>query len=147
MKFNWGAKIALMYSGFVVLILFLVFKSMKQDFQLVSDDYYQKEIKYQDVIDAGKNQSQLSAPVSIHANEANVSFDFPQEFKDKDCKGNVQFYSAVSSKWDASFPLKTEQNSMNISREKLQPTRYLVKINWESAGKKYYQEDSLNLAH
>ena len=146
MKLNWGAKIALMYGGFVVLILFLVIKSMKQDFQLVSDDYYQKEIKYQDVIDRGKNQSQLSAPITIHANEQKVTLEFPADFTDKEIKGDVQFYSSVSAKWDAKFPLKTVQNSMDINREQLQKTHYIVKINWETEGKKYYQEDSLNLA-
>lgn len=146
MKLNWGTKIALMYGGFVVLIMFLVIKSMKQDFQLVSDDYYQKEIKYQDVIDGSKNQAQLSAPIAIHANEQKVTLDFPADFTNQELKGSVQFYSSVNAKWDAKFPLKAIANSMDIDRTQLQKTRYTIKINWEAAGKKYYQEDSLNLA-
>ncbi len=147
MKFNWGTKIALLYIGFVVLMIVLVVKSMNQDFQLVSDDYYQKEIKFQDVLDGSKNQSQLSAPITIHANEKSVILDFPEDFNGKEIKGKIQFYSAVTSKWDANFDVKTNQNSMTIDRQKLHTTPYLVKVVWEVDGKKYYEQDSLNLAH
>ncbi|MBW7914094.1 MAG: FixH family protein [Taibaiella sp.] len=68
MKFGWGSRIALLYGGFVVLIAALVTGSMRQDFDLVADDYYQQEIAYQNVLDAGKNQSALSAPVRVYAN-------------------------------------------------------------------------------
>ena len=56
---NWGWKIALLFSGFVLFILFLVFKSVQQDFYLVSKDYYKQEIEYQKVIDGMKNAQLL----------------------------------------------------------------------------------------
>ena len=65
-KIGWGTKITLLYLAFVVLIVTLVTKSMHQTFDLVSGDYYNQELKYQDVIDASKNQAGLSAPVRLY---------------------------------------------------------------------------------
>ena len=145
MKMNWGTRIAMVYIGFVILMVTLVTMSMKQDFQLVSKDYYQKEITYQEVMDAGKSQSLLSQPVSFIVNEAMIGFGFPNEFIGKNINGTIEFYAAANSKWDAKFDFVSEDNQFKIIRNKLFPTRYQVKINWEMDGIKYYQESLLNL--
>ncbi len=146
LKMNWGAKIAVLYIGFVVLIATLVFLSMKQDFQLVASDYYQQEIKYQEVIDAVKNQSTLSAPVGITASKDAVTLSLPGEFTGKAVTGTVDFYAAAKSEWDASFDLSALQhNNLVVPRSRLHPTTYSVKIRWQSEGKTYYQESKLNL--
>ena len=67
-KLNWGTRITVLYLGFVALIVFLVAGSMRQSFDLVSPDYYQKELEYQSVIEAGKNQAAVSSPVKVIPN-------------------------------------------------------------------------------
>ena len=145
MKIGWGWKIAILYGGFMIIILSLVIGSTRQSFDLVSADYYGEEIAYQKVIDAGKNQASLSQPISIHANAKTVSIDFPAEFKDKALSGNVQFYSPVNSKWDKKFALTKEGNTVNIDRSQLRNTRYTLKISCKVDGKDYYQESELYL--
>jgi hypothetical protein len=41
-KISWGYKIAALYIGFVLLVLFMVFMAMQQKIELVSPDYYAK---------------------------------------------------------------------------------------------------------
>ena len=145
MKINWGWKIAILYSGFVVLILGLVIASNRQHFDLVSKDYYEEEIAYQKVIDAGKNQSALSQPLSIHANETAVTIDFPEEFKSKLLTGKIQFYSPVDAQWDRNFNIDAHNNSVTIARSGLHNTRYTIKISCTVDGKNYYQESEIML--
>lgn len=145
MNISWGWKAGLLYASFVAMMVTLVVASSRQKIDLVSKDYYNDEIEYQKVIDAGKNQSELSAPLVIRANDAEVYVDFPEEFKDKVLTGEIYFYSPVNNKWDSKIALVAEKNSMTIDRRKLQNTRYTMKINWEAEGKKYYQETELNL--
>jgi len=145
MKLNWGAKIAILYGGFVILIVTLVTMSMKQDFQLVSGNYYEQEIKYQEVIDAGKNQALLSAPVTFTTSEQDVTVALPAEFADKAVKGKVSFYAAASAAWDATFDLSLRHNALTVPRSRLHRTHYKVSVSWEADGKKYYQETNLNL--
>ena len=51
---NWGYKILLVYLIFILGILFMVFKSSTQKTDLVTTDYYAKELKYQEKIDEMK---------------------------------------------------------------------------------------------
>ena len=144
-KINWGAKIAMLYGGFVVLIVALVTGSMRQDFDLVSADYYQQELEYQKVINASKNQSALSSPVQVHADEQYVHLDFPHEIAQESISGNVQFYSEVKTEWDKTMPLVNTAGKMTIARSELQKTNYLVKIKWKVDEVDYYQETRINL--
>ena len=146
-KVNWGTKVAMLYGGFVALIVILVTMSMKQDFQLVSKDYYEQEIKYQEIIDAGKNQAALSTPVIFKANEQELTIVLPAEFSDQVVKGKIVFYAPADAKFDTGFELLLQNNTMIIPREKLHSVNYKVKINWEAENKKYYQETNLNLYH
>ena len=145
MKIGWGTRIAFLYGGFVLLIATLVIGSMRQNYDLVSKDYYQQELDYQKTIDAGKNQATLSAPVHLHANESNVVLKFPAEFEGKAVTGKVQFYSPVDASLDKSFEITTEGNNMFINRSKLNKTAYKVRINWKAEEKAYYQQSEINL--
>ncbi len=145
MKISWGWKAGLLYGSFVAMMVTLVVASSRQKIDLVSKDYYKDEIEYQRVIDAGKNQSALSVPLVIRANESLINVEFPIEFKDKILNGEIYFYSPVNDKWDRKMTLVADNNSMAIDRSKLQKTRYTMKINWEAEGKKYYQETAINL--
>ena len=48
---NWGYKILMVYVIFIAGILLLVFKSSSQNQDLVTEDYYEQELKYQQKID------------------------------------------------------------------------------------------------
>lgn len=142
---SWGKRITILYLGFVAIIVALVVGSMRQDFDLVSSDYYGDELKYQEVIDAGKNQSALSAPVQVYANEQMLTLDFPHEFASQVVTGSVQFYSPVNSAWDKTMDITVENNKMLVQRSLLKNTRYQVKIRWQAGDKPYYQETEINL--
>lgn len=144
-KLGWGCRIAVLYGGFVILIVALVTGSMRQDFQLVSTDYYGDEIRYQEVIDAGKNQAALSAPVAIVADANTVNIELPQEFAGVPVTGEVHFYSPVNADWDKVIDMNTSNKILSIPRTQLHTTRYKVKITWNANNKQYYQESEIAL--
>ncbi len=145
MKINWGWRIGLLYGGFVIMMVLLVTKSLRQDFDLVAPDYYDREIKYQQVIDAGKNQAALSSAIMITDNGANIILSFPAEFKGKPVTGEVEFYSPVNAEWDRAMALQLTDNNAFIPKSALKNTTYKARINWESEGKKYYQETEVKI--
>jgi nitrogen fixation protein FixH len=145
MRIGWGWKIGVLYGCFVAMILTLVIASSHQHFDLVSSNYYDAEIGYQKVIDAGKNQSALSAPLAIHASDKTVTIDFPAEFKNKQLSGSVEFYAPVNAKWDRTFKINADNNSITIPRSELQNTRYTIKISCIADGKNFYQESDILL--
>ena len=60
MKWNWGTGIAITLVLFIGLMSFMVFKSTQQRFDLVSENYYEEELNYQEVIDQKRNSSNVS---------------------------------------------------------------------------------------
>ncbi|MEZ5017551.1 MAG: FixH family protein [Flavipsychrobacter sp.] len=144
-KLNWGARIAILYGSFMALIIALVIGSMKQDSSLVADDYYQQELVYQELIDASKNQATLSSPLAIRAEEHEVYIDFPEEMVTAMKSGNVYFYSPINKLWDHKVEFNNSNPLVSVSREQLVNTRYVVKVDWEVDGKRYYQESEVTL--
>ena len=80
---SWGYKIMFVYIAFVAGIGFLIFKASNQEFDLVTKDYYEQELKYQQVIDQSANASRLSMPLYIEKKEAELKISFPDEMKNK----------------------------------------------------------------
>ena len=62
---NWGWKIVVVYSGFVVMTLGMVFYFMGHKVDLVAKDYYKQEIEYQDQIDKITNAKSLDEPIGF----------------------------------------------------------------------------------
>src|SRR5690349_2223576 len=123
-KIGWGARIALLYGSFVVLMMSLVTLSMKQDFSLVSDEYYKEELAYQATIDASKNSAVLSAPASVSVYNKEVVIRFPEEFSRKQLNGAIHFYSPVTTSLDRKFDVAVIDNAMRINRSKVANAKY-----------------------
>lgn len=51
MKFNWGTGITIFIVLFVVSMSAMVFKASQQNVDLVTEDYYEKELAFQDLKD------------------------------------------------------------------------------------------------
>lgn len=145
-KIGWGTRIILLYLAFVVLIVTLVTKSMHQTFDLVSGDYYNQELRYQDVIDASKNQAELSAPVRLYQDGKQLFIQLPKEFQNIPVHGEVVFYSEVNAACDRTFPLHTNDVTYQLAISELAATKhYLVKLRWRAGSKSYYQETPFNI--
>lgn len=145
-KIGWGWKVGLLYSSFVAMMIVLVIASSRQEFDLVSKDYYKDEISYQQVLDANRNQAGLSGTLTISANDATVKIVFPAEFAGKPISGKIFFYSIVQNDWDKTFPIVATDNAVVIDRTLLQHANYKVKINYTVDDKDYYLENDLNLS-
>ena len=62
---SWGIRIIIFYLVFISGIIFLVVKSGQHKTALVADNYYEKELQYQQVIDARKNTLPYVSGISL----------------------------------------------------------------------------------
>jgi len=84
---NCGYKILIVYAVFVSGIMFLVFKSFSQKMDLVTTDYYAKELKYQQKIDETNRVNTLSAPLICEIKDDELIIVFPKDFSGKNISG------------------------------------------------------------
>ena len=144
---NWGWKIFFITAGFVLFVFFMVFKAMQQDFHLVYEDYYDKEIKYQGEIDKIRNAKELKDGLKIEylLREDKVKIIYPPEQKNG-IKGAIFFFRPSDSSLDTSFPIKSGLDGTQIiSASSLKNGLWQVKVNWAYGNKEYQQEKNIIL--
>ena len=144
---NWGHKILFLYLSFVILVMVMVFMAYQHDVPLVSEDYYEKELKYQDDIDQLKNAALLADPIYIKydAGKNNLLIQYPHEHTGR-ITGSIQFMRPSDPKLDTDFQVTAgNDHRQNISTASLKKGLWKIKIYWENAGKKYLEEQDLVL--
>ena len=146
MKFNWGHKILLLYLLFMIMIGILVYKSTNQKFDLVSEDYYDKAVKYQNQINNLQNTEALADKPASHfnKNENVVEIKFPDNFTNAQIKGTLFFFKPDNANLDFSVNIELNENNIQKIRvEKLSHGNWKLKTNWTVNNTSYYQEENI----
>ncbi|MBS1638098.1 MAG: FixH family protein [Bacteroidetes bacterium] len=141
---NWGLRIAILYIGFVALILTLVFTSMNNKEDLVSADYYAQELKYQNRIDATNNANLAQASIDVTVLGNDIELSVPSEFNQGDLTGEILFFRPSDAGKDVKVSLKPDANGKQLLHNiGLVHGAYKVQLSWTSKGKAYYKESSV----
>lgn len=144
LKLNWGTRIAMLYIGFVALIAVMITLSMRQKIELVSDDYYDKELVFQTKIDEMNNANALSGKVD-HSIEDNVFvIHFPAEFKGLAVSGNVLFFRPSDSSKDLKTEIKLDADlNQKIDLKTLSKGMYKMQVSWSVDNTPYFSEETI----
>lgn len=130
---NWGNGIIAVYTFFVIGIGYLVYRSTQTEFDLVEDDYYQKELEYQQDIDEYNRAIKQGLVVEIEKTETAVVASL-NGFQGEISDGEVWFYSPISKSNDKKFKLNsTSGNQWVFSKSDFNSGKYEVKIRWKDA--------------
>ena len=137
----WGKGIAATYIIFVIVTLSMTYAMMTKDVDLVSTNYYEKEIKYQDQINKINNTKKLAEGLKFELTPGAVVFTFP---KLGDITGEYTFYRPSDSKKDFKIKIKADKdNKQAIDVSTFQKGYWKVKIEWKSGGVEYYNEEQI----
>ena len=143
---NWGNKLLLVFLVFAAGMIFLVYRSVSTNFELVEKDYYKQELRYQQKIDGARALNNLSGAVTFTQDEKGILLQLPAEMKEKELSGEIWFYCAYNEKQDKRFPLQTTPDATQLfGLQEILPGNYTVKINWVQGGQMYYSEKSLTV--
>lgn len=140
---NWGKGIALAIIAFIVFIASFVYKAFQNDFDLVRDDYYEHEVKFDEHKEAMANYNALNEEIQISQLEEGIQFAFPSKVN-SNSTGEITFYRPDAKKYDRSFPLALDsENVQLLDYEHFREGYYDVRVEWESNGDSYIFEDDI----
>ncbi|MBL7911572.1 MAG: FixH family protein [Bacteroidia bacterium] len=138
---SWGTKITIVYIGFVILIVSLVFISANNKNELVSKNYYEQELAYQDRIDAVNNEKQLAVTINYEILDEFIVLEYLRNEIKKDFKGEILFFRPSDSTKDKKIELKFDQEGEQaISKNILSKGVYKMCISWKNDKKSYYKD-------
>lgn len=143
---NWGTKITIVYCSFVVMILTLVVMASRHRVELVADDYYELELKFQEKIDKVKRSNELVNPLSVDYSGGKLQIGFPREMNHSEITGTVSIYSPAKKSNDRTFDISGLKSQQQIIELKNFPNGiYTIQIDWSVDGVNYYNEKIITI--
>jgi hypothetical protein len=144
-KFSWGTGIVIGIVIFVVISVSMTIIFMMQDVNLVSDNYYEKSLVYQEEIDKQSRTKTLNEQVKINFNGQAVNVLFPTEYSVKKISGEIFFYRPSNPKLDFVLPIQVINGNQIIPVTRLEKGFWRIKLNWVMDGNGYYNERAITI--
>jgi hypothetical protein len=146
MKINWGTKIAILYISFALLIVTLVFLSMRQKIDLESKDYYAKELAFQSRIDATNKANSCAETIQYEFKKDAILLHINPVFLSSDFKGDVYFYRASDSDMDKRWALQFDADGNQVlPLSDFKKGTYEMELNWQSRSENYFKKISIRI--
>ncbi|XOD68036.1 MAG: FixH family protein [Flavobacteriales bacterium Tduv] len=135
------ALVLLIYMSFIIYIAFI---RPNVASELVSERYYEEEIKYQEVIDEKKNANALTEKVKIRFVSDGIRVSFPVPFDARNTTGEWFLLRSSDKRRDIRQKLfLDERKGLLIPSKVLIEGVYEFKLRWLCNGKNYLIERTL----
>lgn len=139
-NFTWGHGIVLALASFMIFILSMIFlfSHGQKNSELITDNYYEDELRYQQVIDAKENADKLSAKPVYLQDARGVTVKFPPEFNNGNTKFKIDLHRAEDQKLDIirEMPLNS-RNEIFLPKEILAKGNYVLRMMWTKDQQQY----------
>jgi hypothetical protein len=140
MKINWGTGIVIAFIAFISFIMYFVVNmnvNKKYDHDLVTEDYYNKELEFQNDIDKETNAKNLVENLSWQKTTEGLVITFPETLIKENITGKVFLYRPSNKQFDFETELSLSNHNLLIPDKRLLDGRWNIKVDWQYNGKSY----------
>lgn len=144
----WPYAIIMAFLLFGSYISYMVSQTMQTNVDLVSPNYYQQELAYQQRIDSEARTATLPGAVSIHYQAAaqQLRLQLPATLRGQKLEGEIHFFRPSNLKLDFTLPLQPDAElAQHLSTTKMQPGHWRIRLNFKAGKQTYFVEQSLTL--
>ena len=146
MKINWGTAIVIAFIGFIGFILYFVVNMAandKYDHDLVVEDYYQQELKFQADIDKEERSKSLANNITWEKTNNGILISFPEELDHKAINGIVFLYRPSNKQLDFETPISLSNHNLLIPDNRLLDGRWDITIDWTYNNRAYLFKEAM----
>ena len=136
---NWGKGIVLAFICFATFIGYMVTRAFQEEFDLVTENHYAREINFQEKLVKLANTASSGMSVKIKQELAHILIEFP----DKSAEGTIEFYHPSREIFDKTFAIDLKDGAQRIAKTELISGNYRVNINWQVKGQDFLQESKI----
>lgn len=139
-----GNILIVLFCIMLVLMSILVYKSATQEVSMVSKDYYEQELKYQEKLDARNNTRSWDHLFALSKTQDSIRLTLPAVLSSTLEQGKAYFYCPSNALADTVIYLdKSNDGNYTFGPGLLKGFGYIVKIDLETNGRSYYKEIKL----
>jgi len=146
-RFNpWPWSILGFFIFLISTIIAFVSFALGQNMQLVTKDYYERELRYQQEIDQSENAAVFGDKVGIKfdAPSQTVALKVPEALVAAGLEGTVEFYRPSNKELDFTAPLMPQPNGQQIiDVSELEDGFWRLRMHWRAEGKAFLYRDSI----
>ena len=140
----WPLSITIFFGCFFCAIVTFAVVIGSKRFDLVSPDYYDDEIAYQDRIDSITRTKELGETPTIAVEDDQVRLSFPSGFAPRVAEGKVHLYRPSDARQDLVVPLVLNAEGRQFVSLFGKPDGlWHVRVSWEMEAQSYYYEEPL----
>lgn len=147
-KSHWGKGVWLLYGGFISFIIAIVIFAAMQRFDLVQEDYYQKDLAYQGHLEKSRRIESLRHKPRIEYSRSDraVRFAFPDSARFNSISGELELFRPSDATLDKTMAISLDRDKrMTVPTENLQPGLWRVRVNFTLDSVDYYIEDMFTI--
>ena len=144
MKISWGHGVVIALGAFMLFILGMIFlfPMGKQNSELITKNYYEEELHYQEVIDAKNRADALAEKPEVKLITAKgIDVFFPKEINNTNAKVDFHLFRTNDSNLDVKKDVTLDHtNAFTIPKSVIHVGNYTLKLKW-TKDKVTYQRD------
>ena len=146
MKLHAGHAVIVVMAIFILIMTQFMVRAYQNQETLVAEDYYAKEIRYQEQIDKMHNSSALGEAVRFEALPGRLVIDFPQAMHGKAITGELFLMRPSDARSDLRIPVTADADGRStVDTGEQMKGAYSVHLEWQVAGIDYFSEDKVHL--
>lgn len=143
----WPYAIAGFFVLFLTGVAMVVIIASRQDDTLVSKDYYEQELKFQDQIQAAARAKEAGAAIRLDAAAGKLLVSIPADQAKQKVAGTIHFYRASSSALDRELSLQPDENGLQaVDVSGFAAGSWTVLARWNAGGQAFFLEHKINLS-
>lgn len=140
---NWGKSIVLAFVLFALFIGILVIVCLRQDIPLVSSNYYEQELRFQEQLDRMKNTESLQVKPEIQVVNGVVELQYDR--LDLITQGELELFRPSDARWDKRFTIKPQGRLLRFEPGDLPGGMYKARLRWTEDGRDHFLERTIYL--
>jgi hypothetical protein len=142
---SWGKGISIFIILFIITMMGMVWLASKQSIEMIDNNYYQKEVEFQGVIDGRHRLKEaLGGKAFILNLPEKIQLQFPVATVSKVDSGYIELLKLDNQKFDMKVALNPNAEAVqDIPKKEFREGKYRIRVFWSNEGQTYYHEDDL----
>jgi nitrogen fixation protein FixH len=143
----WPLGICVVFALFFIGMAIVVVIAATHRDHLVSDNYYEQELKFQSRIDSATRTQKSGAAIRYDTATGCVVIALPVAQLVQKFSGTIELYRPAEAKLDREFLLSPQADgSQTLNVSKLAAGLWLARVKWNAGGENYFFEQKITIA-
>jgi hypothetical protein len=141
-KFNWGWGVVILYGSFVLMLGTMAVKSTQHGISLVDENYYQKDIEFEEHLNKMNNSNGLPNQLKVDytSEDQQIILSFPDDLKA--ITGEILCFRPSDESKDFKVKIAPDGSFQQaIATADMITGLWRIQVNWSADGRDFYSEE------